>query len=385
MMEILKAQTEEKHLSIVRTFCKMKDDTGELSDIVWEVMEERGKGNFASQEFFLKLFDAALEVHEASNPNERKMLGDSFDHNSSFRVQRVQEDLKRKNDFLTDENRLLKEELDEKMVLLDNLSEANHNLIILKSELCRIEEKCEILDNENSSLKNELNKVKEELEVREVEFISKEKKLLNENKEMKESVVDKDTLLKLSENERGFMFTDFELLSEEIVDRDLVIQSLSEPSEQKESFFGHASNTFKEEDLNLSRKVVPTCENCARRRESSVYFSQLNSTIPRRRGTPSPVFDDSFSSSSHMPEVVDFSQRRTKSLSDELMEVKIDMEEDRTIALREILGTLFLFEVDIRSRRQNLEKLAKSTRPWHFRLQSRVKASSGHAEDQLFI
>ena len=174
---------------------------------------------------------------------------------------------------MIDENKVLKEELDEKIVLLDNLSEANRNLSILKSELCRMEEKCGILDNENSSLKIEFKKVKEELEVREVEFISKENKLLNEIKEMKESAVDKDTLLKLSEKERGFMFTDFELLSEEIVDRDLVIQSLSEPTEQKENFFGHTSNAFKEEDLDLSRKVVPTCDNCARRRESSVCFS----------------------------------------------------------------------------------------------------------------
>jgi len=361
MMELLKAQTIEKHLYIIRTFCKMKDDTSELSDIVWEVVEERGKGNFASQEVFLKLFDAALEVHEDSNPNERKMFGDSLDHNSSLRVQRVQEDLKRKNDYLMDENRVLKEELDEKMVLLDNLSQANRNLSILKSELHRIEEKCAFLDNENSSLKAELNKVKEELEVREVEFSSRENKMLNDIKEMKESVAVKDSLLKLSEKERGFMFTDFELLSDEIVDRDLVIQSLSEPSEQKETFFEHAANALKEEDFDHSfRKAAPTCENCARRRESSVYFSQLNSTIPRRRGTPSPVFDDSFSSFSQMPEVVDFSQRRTKSLSDELMEVKVDMEEDRTIALREILGTLFLLEVDLRSRRQKLEKSVRS-------------------------
>ena len=107
MMELLKAQTVEKHLAIVLTFCKIRDDTSELSDIVWEVVEERGKGNFASQEFFLKLFDASLEVHEDSNPNERKMFGDSFDHNSSLRVQRVQEDLKRKNDYLIDENKVL--------------------------------------------------------------------------------------------------------------------------------------------------------------------------------------------------------------------------------------------------------------------------------------
>eukprot|EP00091_Calanus_sinicus_P017460 TRINITY_DN37732_c0_g1_i1.p1 TRINITY_DN37732_c0_g1~~TRINITY_DN37732_c0_g1_i1.p1 ORF type:complete len:126 (+),score=29.68 TRINITY_DN37732_c0_g1_i1:241-618(+) len=98
-----------------------------------------------------------------------------------------------------------------------------------------MEEKLVILDNENSSLKIELKKAKEDLEVREVDCKSKKNKLLNEIKEMKETVVEKDTLLKLSEKERGFMFTDFELLSEEIVDRDLVIQSLSEPSEQKEN------------------------------------------------------------------------------------------------------------------------------------------------------
>jgi len=351
MLQLLSAQTVDKHLTLIRTFLKLRDDSGELSDIVWLVVEEKGKGKFDCQELFLKLFDNALEDHIDSSSKEKTVFVDSI------RVNRVEEDLKRKVDYLVEDNKVLKEELDEKLVLLDNLSEVNRSYCNLKSQLCRTEETCEILNNENSMLRSQLKKVANVVEAKETDFKNRETTLLSDIKYMKELVVDKDSLLKLSEKERGSMFTDFELLSDEIVDRDLVIQSLSETSDNKENIFGQTSNiSFQEEDLDRSVKKTD-CENCSRRRESHVYFSQLNSTIPRRRGTPSPVFDDSLSL---MPdEVVDFSQKRSKSLSDELMEVKLDMENERTHALREIVGRLLFLEVDLRSKRQNLEKSVK--------------------------
>merc|ERR1712183_1148992 len=105
MMQLLKAQTVEKLLSLIQKFSKLKKNTSELGDLVWEVVEERGKGNFGCQEYFLNLFDAACEVHENSDPKESRVFGESFEHqNSSFRLQRDQEDLKRKNEYLKQEN-----------------------------------------------------------------------------------------------------------------------------------------------------------------------------------------------------------------------------------------------------------------------------------------
>merc|ERR1712179_141062 len=156
----------------------------------------------------------------------------------------------------------------------------------------------------------------------------------------------------------GFMFTDFELLSEEIVDRDLVIQSLREVNLGK-TFEAAAVNTsLRESELNSPRKETQRCDQCSfKRRESTLYISHLNSTLPRSRGVISPNLDDSLSP---MPEELEeFSQRRSKSLSDELMDVKMGIESEKTTALREIVDRLLSLEIDLRTRRQNLEKSVK--------------------------
>merc|ERR1712183_968920 len=357
MMQLLKAQTVEKLLSLVQKFSKIKKNTSELGDLVWEVVEERGKGNFGCQEFFLNLFDAACEVHENSDPKESKVFGESFEHQNSFRLQRDQEDLKRKNEYLKQENEVLKEELEDKASLLADIAEANKNFSNLKIEFCRINESCDFLSNENNSLKIQLNRNQESMEVEESELRIKESKLLKEIDELKEIVVEKGSMLKNLEIEKELILNDFKLMSEEIVDRDLVIQSLSEASDHhKENDAFILENTLDKIDLNLStRRKWPSnsCENCIKRR-GSVYFSNFNTSFSRR-GTPTPTFEDSF----NMPEVEDFSQRRTKSLSDELMEVKFDMEEERSTKLREVSGQLFLLEVGLRKSRENLQKSMK--------------------------
>merc|ERR1711955_136503 len=86
-------------------------------------------------------------------------------------------------------------------------------------------------------------------------------------------------------------------------------------------------------------------------------ISQLNSSIQRRLGVNSPILDDSFSP---MPEEVEeICQVRSKSLSDELNEVKIGIESERTSVLREIVDRLMSLEIDLKSRRQNLERSVK--------------------------
>ena len=110
-------------------------------------------------------------------------------------------------------------------------------------------------------LKVQLKDITDAHTSKEAEFRKREKMLLNDLKDIKEMIVDKETLLKLSEKERGFMFTDFELLSEEIVDRDLVIQSLSEVNLKGTAFETAGANTsFIEAELNSPKKETQKCE-----------------------------------------------------------------------------------------------------------------------------
>jgi len=359
MIELLNAQTVEKHLTLIRTFQNTgANSSDDLSDIVWSVVQNRGKGNFGCQELFLKLFDSALDDYEALKVKSRNMF---IPQNSPVKMYetRADENLSRKVDNLTDENKVLKEELEEKITLLDKMAHVERQFINLKSEFAKIQGKYELLNTENNMLKVQLKDVTDAHTIKEAEFRKREKMLVSDLKDIKEMIVDKETLLKLSEKERGFMFTDFELLSEEIVDRDLVIQSLSEVNLKGTTFETAAVNTsFKETELNSPRKETQRCDQCSgKRRESSLYISQLNSTLPRSRGVISPSLDDSFSP---MPEELEeFSQRRSKSLSDELMDVKMGIESEKTIALKEIVDRLLSLEIDLRSRRQNLEKSVK--------------------------
>jgi len=359
MIELLNAQTVEKHLTLIRTFQNTgANSSDDLSDIVWSVVQNRGKGKFGCQELFLKLFDSALDDYEAFKVKSRNMF---IPQNSPVKLYetRADENLSRKVDNLTDENKVLKEELEEKIALLDKMAHVERQFINLKSEFVKIQEKYELVNTENNMLKVQLKDVTDAHTTKEAEFRKRENMLVSDIKDIKEMIVDKETLLKLSEKERGFMFTDFELLSEEIVDRDLVIQSLSEVNLKGIAFETAGVNTsFKDAELNSPRKETPRCDQCSiKRRESSLYISQLNNTIPRGRGVISPSLDDSFSP---MPEELEeFNQRRSKSLSDELMDVKMSVESEKTLALKEIVDRLLSLEIDLRSRRQNLEKSVK--------------------------
>jgi len=358
MIELLNAQTVEKHLTLIRTFQNTRaNSSDDISDIVWSVVQNRGKGKFGCQELFLKLFDSALDDYEAFKVKSQNMFLPQTSPVKMYQT-RADENLSRKVDNLTDENKVLKEELEEKIALLDKMAHVERQFINLKSEFAKIQEKYELLNTENNMLKVQLKDVTDAHIIKEAEFRKREEMLASDLKDIKEMIVDKETLLKISEKERGFMFTDFELLSEEIVDRDLVIQSLSEVNLGR-TFEAVAVNTsFRESELNSPRKETQRCDQCSfKRRESTLYISQLNSTLPRSRGVISPSLDDSLSP---MPEELEeFSKRRSKSLSDELMDVKMGIESEKTTALREIVDRLLSLEIDLRSRRQNLEKSVK--------------------------
>ena len=75
MIELLNSQTVEKHLTLIRTFQNTgANSSDDLSDIVWSVVQNRGKGNFGCQELFLKLFDSALDDYEACKVKSRNIF-----------------------------------------------------------------------------------------------------------------------------------------------------------------------------------------------------------------------------------------------------------------------------------------------------------------------
>ena len=144
-----------------------------------------------------------------------------------------------KNDKLVTEISLLRNELEDKMSLLDKLEIKNRSLASIKEQFGMVLEKCNELELENDSLKNQINldqnKYKKMLE----DAKKSEEKMKNELNSLKDSISVKRYLIKSYENEKEVMFADFQLLSEEVVERDLIIQSLNngdkDPQESKEN------------------------------------------------------------------------------------------------------------------------------------------------------
>ena len=100
------------------------------------------------------------------------------------------------------------------------------------------------------------------------------------------------------------------------------------------------------------------CENCSKK-SNSVSF--LNVSL-RRRNIPSPIFDDDSLQSFNNSEFVEVvPPNKTKSISDELLEVKSDDKDDDTkgVQMKELIGKMYLLEQELKTLRGNLEKSSK--------------------------
>ena len=241
MMEFFKTQTKERHLSMISKLATGVGPGGELDKIgetAITVLNQDQEAGYACKDLFLSLLDGAIsEVVFGSTPRSYKDSSRPVS-NHAYLDGEV-ENFRRKNDKLVTEIQLLRNELEEKMALLDNLEIKNRNLTGIKDQFAMVLEKCNSLELENDSLKNQIsldqNKYKKMLE----DAKKSEDKMKNEINSLKDSISVKRYLIKSYENEKEVMFADFQLLSEEVVQRDLIIQSLGtgdkEAQERKEN------------------------------------------------------------------------------------------------------------------------------------------------------
>ena len=241
MMEFFKTQTKERHLSMISKLATGVGPGGELDKIgetAITVLNQDQEAGYACKDLFLSLLDGAItEVVFGSTPRSYKDSSRPVS-NHAYLDGEV-ENFRRKNDKLLTEIQLLRSELEEKMALLDNLEIKNRNLTGIKDQFAMVLEKCNSLELENDSLKNQIsldqNKYKKMLE----DAKKSEDKMKNEINSLKDSISVKRYLIKSYENEKEVMFADFQLLSEEVVQRDLIIQSLGtgdkETQERKEN------------------------------------------------------------------------------------------------------------------------------------------------------
>ena len=242
MMEFFKTQTKERHLSLISQLATAGSGGGGDLDKIGEtaitVLNQDKEAGYVCKDLFLSLLDGAIsEVMFGSTPRTYKESARPVSNNAYLDGE--VENYRRKNDKLVTEISLLRNELEDKMSLLDKLEIKNRSLASIKEQFGMVLEKCNELELENDSLKNQINldqnKYKQMLE----DAKKSEEKMKNELNSLKDSISVKRYLIKSYENEKEVMFADFQLLSEEVVERDLIIQSLNngdkDPQESKEN------------------------------------------------------------------------------------------------------------------------------------------------------
>ena len=229
MMDFLNSQTKENHVKIVDQY---HSDNGEnidhLGDIVINVLQNVDTTKYRTKDLFLEIFDSALNSFE---------LKDSFLKSQNVEIMKRSDpkliEITRRNECLKQEIEILKQELEEKVSLIDKIDVENRTKEALKSEIEELSDKCNFLVSENNSLKTQMYKEQRNAELKLKDSKKKEEKLFNEINALKDSISVKGVLIKTFETEKEVMFTDFQHLSEEVVERDLIIQSLNEAVDEK--------------------------------------------------------------------------------------------------------------------------------------------------------
>jgi len=378
MINHLNSQIKEKSFKLINEFLssglnnRIKLDS--LGDGLINLLSNARGNNNQHSELFLEIFDGVLSYFDQAQ-SQVVSMGESKDtrlhdlNNTPSKVSQSKlREFSRKNEILSEEVKVLKQELEEKNNIEDKLESVKRNNETLLYELNNATDKCSYLISENNALKAQLYKEQKVSESKLKEFKSREEKLFSEINALKDSISVKGVLLKTFENEKEVMFTDFQLLSEEVVERDLIIQSLNEATNEKKDNVAFLLDMTSEvsisgEELTSTAKLkIPTleCENCSKKSNS---FNLLNVSL-RRRNIPSPLFDDSVQSMNNSVSALEPIQPLilpTKSLGDELLEVdKViaghhDHGEVRKIQMTELTGLLYLHELELKKTREKLE------------------------------
>jgi len=369
MMEFFKTQTKERHLDLINKLALGPgDDLDKIGETAISVLTMDRQAEYGCKDLFLSLLDGAISSVVFS-PGRKYEASSRPVSNTAYLDGEV-DNYRRKNDKLVEEIQLLRSELEERMTLLDNLQTKNRNLTGIKEQFGKVLDRCTSLEVENDSLKSQLfvdqNKYRSRLE----EALKSEEKMKNEITSLEDSISVKRYLIKSFENEKEIMISDFQLLSEEVVERDLIIQSLNEDfSEErnKESrenlafLLDTAASESTYSDLSSSttrlfRTPKKSCEDCAKEINNSLL---LDLNLRRRNNS----FDDSTNSLFATAEALKVFPSRPKSINEELNEIQKAGRETscdkRKIQMTELVGKMYLLEVELKKSRETFEKSSK--------------------------
>ena len=258
MMEFLNSQTKDNHLKIINQYLNSNSDNGvnitKLGDIVIDVLQNVDTTKYRTKDIFLEIFDSALNSFEGKDSFLKIQNVENAKSNDPKLVE-----VTRKNECLKQEIDILKQELEEKITIIDKIDVENRTKETLKAEIDSLSDKCNFLVCENNSLKAQMYKDQRNAETKLKDSKKKEEKLFNEINALKDSISVKGVLIKTFETEKEVMFTDFQLLSEEVVERDLIIQSLNEAVAVDENKENVAFLLDMTSDVNITGKALYKC------------------------------------------------------------------------------------------------------------------------------
>jgi len=354
MMQLLKTQTVEKHLDVIHLFRNLKKDIDELTDMVLRGVNESRIGDFRSQELFLSFFDEAMNQQSKSIGQSTE---DSVHHTNTNQGDSGVEILKKRNENLISEVKLLKEELDEKYLINDSIKEeADRKINSLKADLLKQTENQLFLKDENISLKMEIVKLKSAMDRNMKETRKGNEKNNVTIAELKLELEQAKRQVQELESDRDLMNNELNLLREEIFEKDLLLKSLTFGGSEGKLESNKESKTCP----NLSFMLRTPGTEAGRRRRSSFYRPGITTPLTlRSKELASIVFDDSMASLP--PEWEELTKVGLGgNIGDELMETRRDLKEERTrVEISRLLDLVTAVKVELHQRREELEASVK--------------------------
>lgn len=230
MQELLTDQTVNANLALLEEM-RTEGRTASLGDLVWNVVEQQGGRDFACKEFFLRLFDKAMEIDEERNFSQSVIVRDdskeiiNVNHTNHTDKISVNDHLKRQYKNLEAENELLKTEVDDKM---RSIIDAEKTIADLTLKLRKLTEYCSRLETENVDLRKNVDKLDVDKEYLENVFSEKEEALKEQVYNLELCLSDKNKECSDLISKHSGTLSDINALNEEIIERDQVIERLSE-------------------------------------------------------------------------------------------------------------------------------------------------------------
>ena len=234
MVQLLEEQTLSNHLHFLSEHHTM-DLSGfqvdDMTELVWEVVQQSGGRSFACQELFLGIFDRATKIHEQRNVKADLLdsHNDAFNTTTETKVNERDLCLTRKIENLVEENEMLKGEIEEKA---KTIMETEEHLKNLQNQVRRYSEAFDRLENEKLELKGSIDDLRMSNDAQVEDFAEKEKLLEERIENLESEILAKQDECSELAKEHVATLADVNTLSCEIGERDLVISSLTSKLEE---------------------------------------------------------------------------------------------------------------------------------------------------------